>query len=77
MYLLPPLAKHNTYKRPFQYKILNNILFPHKKLHIFGIKSSLLCSFCNLYDETPFNIFYECDRVTYLWSDLVQCFQNT
>ena len=63
--------------RSFQYKILNNMLFLNKKLHIFGIKSSPLCSFCNLYDETPFYIFYECDRVKYLWSDLVQCFQDT
>ena len=39
--------------------------------------SSSLCSFCNLYDETPFHIFYECDRDKCLWSDLVQCFQNT
>ena len=39
--------------------------------------SSPLCSFYNLYDETPFHIFHECDRVKYLWPDLVQCFQNT
>ena len=39
--------------------------------------SSSLCSFCYLYDETPFHIFYECDRVKCLWSDLVKCFQNT
>ena len=36
-----------------------------------------LCSFCDLYKETPFHISYECDRVKCLWSDLVQCFQNT
>ena len=41
------------------------------------MKSSPLCSFCNLYDETLFHIFYECDRVKCLWSDLVKCFQNT
>ena len=39
--------------------------------------SSPLCSFCNLYDETPFHRFYECDCVKFLWSELVQCFQNT
>ena len=33
--------------------------------------------FCNLYGETPLHIFYECNRVKCLWSDLVQCFQNT
>ena len=34
-------------------------------------------SFLDLYDETPFHIFCECDCVKYLWLDLVQCFQNT
>ena len=33
--------------------------------------------FCNLYGETPLHIFYECNRVKCLWSDLVQCFQHT
>ena len=60
-----------------QYKILNNVLFLNKKLHIFGIKSSPRCSFYNLYHETPFAIFYECDCVKSLLSDFVQCFQNT
>ena len=55
--------------------VTNNFLI--KKLHIFGIKSSPLCSFCNLYNKTPFHIFYECDHVKSLWSDLVLCFQNT
>ena len=76
IYMLSRLVKHNTYMRYFQHKILNNILYLNKKLQIFGIKSSPLCSFCNVYDEIPFHIFYECDRVKYLWSDLVQCFQN-
>ena len=75
--MLPRLVTHNNYMRSFQYKILNNILYPNKKLHTFGIKSSPLSSFCNLYDETPFRIFYESERVKFLWSDLVQCFQNT
>ena len=60
----------------FQYKTLNNVLFLNKKLHTFRIKSSPPCFFCNLYDETPFHILYECDRVKCLWSELVQCFQN-
>ena len=74
--MLPRLITYNTYMRFFQYKILNNVLFLNKKLHTFGIKPSPLCSFCNLYDETPYHMFYECDRVKCLWSDLVQCFQN-
>ena len=77
IYILPRLVTHNIYMRSFQYKILNNILYLNKKLHIFGIKSSPLCSFCNLYNETPFHIFYECVRCKFLWSELVQYFQNT
>ena len=56
VYMLPRLVMHNTYMRSFQYKILNNILYLNKKLHIFGTKLSPLCSFCNLYDETPCHI---------------------
>ena len=44
IYMLPRLVTHNTYMRSFQYKILNNILYLNKKFHIFGIKSSPLCS---------------------------------
>ena len=61
IYMLPRLVKYNTYMRSFQYKILINVLFINKKLHIFGIKPSPMCSLCNLYDETPLHIFYECD----------------
>ena len=70
------LLHYDNYMQPSQYKIFKNVLFLNKKLHTFGIKPSQLCSFCNLYDETPFQMFYECDRVKCLWSDLVQCFQN-
>ena len=63
--------------RYFQYKLLNNVFFLNKKLYVFGIKPAPLCSFCNLCDETIFHIFYECDRIKCLWSDLVQYFQNS
>ena len=77
IYMLPRLAKYNIYMRSFQYKLLNNVLFLNKKLHIFGIKLSPLCSFCNLCEETPFHIFYECERIKCLRSGLVQYFQNS
>ena len=74
--MLPRLITYNTFIRFFQYKILNNVLFLNKKLHTFGTKPSPLCSFCNLYDETPSHIFYECHRLKCSWFDLVQCCQN-
>ena len=36
-----------------------------------------MCSFCNLFDESPIHGVYECGCVKYLWSDLVQCSENT
>ena len=75
--MLPHLATYNTYMRSFQYILVNHVLFLNKKLQIFGIKSPPLCSFCNLCDETPVHIFYECDCINCLWSDLVQYFQNS
>ena len=76
IYTLPHLITNNTYMRSFQYKMLNNVFFLNKKLHTLGIKPFPLCSFCNLYDETPYHMFYECNQVKCLWSDLVQFFQN-
>ena len=61
IYIPPLLVTYNTYMQSFQYKILNDVLFIDKKLHTFEIKPSSLCFFCNLYDEAPFHIFYECD----------------
>ena len=77
IYMLPRLATHKTYMRSFPYKLLNNVLFLSKKLHTFRIRSSPLCSFCNLLDKTPLHIFYEWDRIKCLWTDLVQYFQNS
>ena len=77
IYMLPCLATYNTCIQSFQYKLLNNILFLNKKLHIFGIKLSPVCSFSNLCDEVPLHIFHECDSVKCLWSDLVHFFQNS
>ena len=74
--MLPRLGTYNTYLQSFQYKLLNNVLFLNKKLHTFGKKSSLICSFCNLCKETPLHIFYECPRIKCLWSELVEQFKR-
>ena len=47
----------------FQYKLLNNVLCLNKKLFQLGIISQPKCPFCELYDETPHHIFYECTYV--------------
>ena len=52
----------------FQYKILNKVLYLNEKLFKFKIVSSPLCSFCNLKDETPINLFYSRNQTKSLWS---------
>ena len=48
----------------------NNVLYLNKKLFQFGIISQSKCSFCELYDETPHHIFYECTYAQNVWNQL-------
>ena len=70
IFILPRLTTYNTYLRSFQDKILHNILFLNKKLYLFRITKSPLCSYCNTYDETPIHLFCECNFTKYLWLQL-------
>ena len=70
IYMLTRLATYNAYTRSFQYKFFDKVLFRNKKLYIFGIKSSPSYSFGNLRDETPLHIFYKCEHIKCLWSDI-------
>ena len=70
IYMLTRLATYNAYTRSFQYKFFHKVLFRNKKLHIFEIKSSPSYSFGNLRDKTPLHIFYKCEHIKCLWSDL-------
>ena len=55
-----------TYLRPFQYEILNTVLFLNEKLFTFWMKNKPWCSFCNKEEDTPLHIFSECTSVIYL-----------
>lgn len=70
IYILPRKVTVYSYMRYFQYKIINNILFLNKKLHIFGISETPLCSFCDTSDETTCHIFFECCKSQSLWTEL-------
>ena len=70
IYRIPRIATLETKIRIFQYKLLNNVLYLNKKLFQFGIISQSKCSFCELYDETPHHIFYECTYAQNLWNQL-------
>ena len=70
IYRIPRIATLETKVCIFQYKLLNNVLYLNKKLFQFGIISQSKCSFCELYDETPHHIFYECTCAQKLWNRL-------
>ena len=70
IYRIPRIATFESKIRIFQYKIFNNVLYLNKKLFHFGITSQSKCSFCELYDETPLHIFYECTFAQNLWNQL-------
>ena len=65
IFILPPLTTYNTYLCSFQHNILHNIVFLNKKLYLFGITKSPLCSYCNTNNETPIHLFCECNSTKY------------
>ena len=70
IYRIPRIATFDTKIRIFQNKLLNNVLYLNKKLFHCDIISQSKCSFCELYDETPQHLFYECTYAQNLWNQL-------
>ena len=62
IYLLVRIVTKDSTLRAFQFKLLNNVLYLNKMLFKFGKSGSPLCSFCNLKNETPYHLFYECSH---------------
>ena len=63
IYSLPRITTINKYLSSFQYKICNNILFLNKKLFVFWMRNTPLCSFCTKKDESLLHIFSKCTSV--------------
>ena len=63
IYSLPRITTINKYLSSFQYKICNNILILNKKLFVFWMKNTPLCSFCTKKDESLLHIFSKCTSV--------------
>ena len=63
--------------RAFQFKLLKNVLYLNKMLFKFGKSGSPLCSFCNLKDETPYHLFYECSHTISLRNQLRHFLSNS
>ena len=76
IYILPRKIALYSYMRCFQYKIIKNILFLNKKLYIFGINETPLCSFCHTKEETTFHVFFECCKTQSLWEELRKYFHD-
>ena len=68
IYLLPRKTAINTKHRSFQYKILNNVLYPNKLLFKFGKVQSPLRSFWKSAEETIIHLFSECLCAQYIWN---------
>ena len=52
------------------------LFFINKKLYTFGITNTALTSVCNLLEETPVHIFFNCIYVKPLWERLQTKFKN-
>ena len=70
IYKLPRIATYDAKIRIFQYKLLNNVPYVNKNLFHFSLILQPKCSICNLYDETPQHLFYECIYTQHLWNHL-------
>ena len=70
IYMLPRLTTINSTIRNFQYKILNNVLFLNKKLHLFGKSETSQCSYCKSSDEVVSHLFGKCNFAKRLWQEL-------
>ena len=59
-----------------QYKILNNILYPNKKLHTFGLSNTQLCSFCKTEEEKISHLFHYCTHMQDIWNQVLTYFTD-
>ena len=60
VFSIPYNAASETYVWSFQYKLLNNILFTNSKLLKIGLIELEQRSFCTIYKEDLYHLFYDC-----------------
>ena len=68
-FLLPHKVALEPYVRAFQYKVLNRILYPNKKLYKIGFISHKDCTFCKSESETLTHLLYHCPFSIAFWRD--------
>ena len=62
------LTASETYVWPFQYRLLNFILFTNDKLFKIGLSDSDKCSFCGNHTEDLYHLFFNCSFVQVFWN---------
>ena len=63
--------------RALQFKLLHYVFYLNKMLFTYGKSGSPLYSFCNLKNETPYHLFYECSHTNSLWNQLRHFLSNS
>ena len=76
VFSIPYNAADETYVWSFQYKLLNNILFTNTKLFKIGLIESEKCSFCAIYKEDLYHLFYDCSYARTFWNRFCNCWSN-
>jgi len=66
----------DSFSRIFFYKLVNNILYLNASLTHMGLSNQSLCSYCNLENEVPLHLFYECSNTQRLWAELQNALRN-
>jgi len=65
---IPYLTASETYVWSFHYRLLNFILFTNDKLFKIGLSDSDKYSFCGIYTEDLYKIFFKCSFVRVFWN---------
>ena len=68
VFSIPYLVASETYLWSFQYRVLNFILFTNDKLFKIGLSDSDKCSFCGIYTEDLYHLFFNCSFVQAFWN---------
>ena len=76
IYQKPFRAVKNHKYIMFQFKIFHRILSTNSSLHKFGLKETMLCSFCNETKESILHLFCECSVVKNLWFEISELLKN-
>ncbi len=69
IYMLPFRCSGDIRTQMFQYKINLRCLMTKDRLYKMKIVNDNLCSLCNQDIETMKHLFFECDKVNFIWSD--------